>query len=90
MIGYLQLCGLAVPAPALKAAEQRRYALGVFIAPPWAAIFEQDTERKQTLAEAEATYHAMVDAYSSLGYELVPLPLVPVTERATFVREQIG
>jgi len=31
----------------------------------------------------------MVDAYSGLGYELVALPLVPVAERARFVREQI-
>jgi predicted ATPase len=56
---------VAEPAPALRAAELRRYASKVFIAPPWPAIFEQDTERKQ--AWAEATYHAMVDAYSSLG-----------------------
>lgn len=90
VIGYLRLCGLPVPATALRAAEQRRYASKVFIAPPWTAIFGQDAERKQTLAEAEATFHAMVDAYSGLGYELVELPLVPVTERAKFVREQIG
>ncbi|MPS69827.1 MULTISPECIES: AAA family ATPase [Novosphingobium] len=90
VIGYLRLCGLPVPAPALRAAERRRYASRVFIAPPWPAIFEQDAERKQTLAEAEATYNAMVDVYSSLGYELVVLPLAPITERARFVREQIA
>lgn len=53
VIGYLRLCGLPVPHTALRAAEQRRYARRVFIAPPWLAIFEQDAERKQTLAEAE-------------------------------------
>jgi len=90
VVGYLRLCGLPMPPPALRAAKQRRYATRVFIAPPWSAIFKQDTERKQTLAEAEATYHAMVDTYSSLGYELVMLPLVPVAERARFVREQIA
>jgi len=89
VIGYLRLCGLPVPAAAVRAAEQLRYASRVFIAPPWPAIFRQDAERKQTLAEAEATYDAMVGAYSSLGYELVVLPLAPVTERARFVREQI-
>lgn len=89
VIGYLRLCGLPVPAAALRAAEQRRYASRVFIAPPWPAIFRQDAERRQTLAEAEATYDAMVDAYSSLGYELVVLPLAPVTERARIVREHI-
>ncbi|GAB7550950.1 AAA family ATPase [Novosphingobium sp. 11B] len=90
VIGYLRLCRLPVPAPALRAAELRRYSKRVFIAPPWPAIFEQDTERKQTLTEAEATYHAMVDTYSALGYELVPLPLAPVAERVQFVRKQIA
>lgn len=90
VVGYLRLCGLPVPDSAIKAAEQRRYANRVFIAPPWPAIFEQDTERKQTLAEAEATYHAMVDAYTSFGYELVALPLTSVMERASFVRNRIA
>jgi len=90
VIGYLRLCGLRVPAPALRAAEQRRYARKVFIAPPWPAIFKQEAERKQTLAEAEATYHAMIDAYSRVGYELVPLPLASVADRVMFVRERIG
>ncbi|VXD00310.1 AAA family ATPase [Sphingomonas sp. AX6] len=90
VIGYLRLCGLPVPASAIKAAEQRRYAKEVFIAPPWPAIFEQDTERKQTLAEAEATYLAMVNAYTSFGYELVALPLASIVERAGFVRSRIA
>jgi predicted ATPase len=81
---------VAGPATVLRAAEQRRYARGVFIAPPWPAIFEQDVERKQTLAEAEATFHAMGDVYSGLGYELVTLPPASVAERARFVRRQIG
>lgn len=89
VIGYLRLCGLPVPAPALRAAEQRRYASRVFIAPPWPDIFEQDAERKQPLAEAEATYHAMIGAYSDSGYELVPLSLAPIAERVSFARERI-
>lgn len=90
VIGYLRLSGLAVPASILKAAEQRRYANEVFIAPPWPDIFAQDSERKHSLAEAEATYLAMFEAYSSLGYKLVMLPLVSIAERAIFVRERIA
>lgn len=89
VLGYLRLCGLSVPASAIRAAEQRRYAKKVFIAPPWPAIFEQDAERKQTLAEAEATYKVMVETYTGLDYQLVPLPLTSVTERARFVRAHI-
>lgn len=90
VIGYLRFCGLPTPTTALRAAEKRRYAKRVFVAPPWPAIFEQDAERKQTLAEAEATYHAMVGTYSDLGYELVALPLTPVAQRVSFVMERIG
>ncbi len=90
VIGYLRLCGLPVPSSVVRAAEQRRYARKVFIAPHWPAIFVQDAERKQSMAEAEATYQAMVKAYTGLGYELVPLPLASVLERARFVRTHIA
>ena len=85
--GYLSLCGLPVPRHFLKAAQDFRYNRRVFIAPPWAEIFIQDAERKQTFAEAEATYCAVVETYVGLGYELVELPLVPVDERVCFVRQ---
>src|SRR3546814_22012 len=90
VIGYLRLCGLAVPDSTVRAAEIRRYAKRVFIAPHWPAIFAQDAERKQTLAEAEATHHVMVEVYTGLGYELIPLPLATVAERVRFIRSHIA
>ena len=89
VIGYLRLCGLFMPPSAIRAADQRRYARKVFIAPHWPAIFVQDAERKQSRVEAEATYYAMVEAYTGLGYALVPLLLAPISERAKFVRDRI-
>ncbi|WP_423414292.1 AAA family ATPase [Hyphomicrobium sp. B1] len=85
VIGYLQLSGLPVPPQVQRAAEKFRYNDRLFIAPPWPEIFTQDSERKQTIEEAEATYHAMADVYTGLGYELVTLPRLPVAERAAFV-----
>jgi predicted ATPase len=90
VLGYLRLSGLPVPSYVESAARRLRYYRRVFLAPPWPAIFTQDAERRQTLAEAEATYQTMVEVYSGLGYELVPLPLVPVQERVAFVREIVG
>lgn len=87
--GYLRLCDLPVPAATAKAAELFRYNPRVFIAPPWPEIFTADTERKQDFAEAQATHAAMIEVYTGLGYELVPLPLVPVPERARFVRAHL-
>lgn len=87
--GYLDLCGLPVPLHVQRAAERYRYRSPVFIAPPWPEIFTGDTERKQSPAEAEATYHAMVGAYSRLGYELLELPRGPIAERVAFVKAHL-
>lgn len=89
-IGYLRLCGLPVPGHIKNAAETFRYACRIFVAPPWPEIFTQDEERRQTLDEAERTFQSVTSVYAELGYELVPLPLVPVEERVRFVIDQIG
>jgi predicted ATPase len=90
VMGYLALCGLEVRAHVRRAAEVFRYRRQVFIAPPWRDIFAQDAERKQDFAEAEATCEALVRAYTDLGYELIPLPLASVAERAAFVLDRIS
>ena len=90
VVGYLQWSGLPVPSHLVQAAAARRYNRRVFLAPPWPEIFTQDAERKQSWTEAEATCQVMREVYAGLGYELVELPLVPVAERATFVRAAIS
>ncbi len=89
-LGYLELGGLPVPGHAKVAADRFRYNPRVFIAPPWPDIFAQDEERKQTLEEAERTYHALAGVYTELGYELVPLPLAPIGKRLEFVLAETG
>lgn len=90
MVGYFPRLGRPVPSHVARAAERFRYNRRVFLAPFWPAIFTQDAERKQTAEEAERTCEAMVAAYSSCGYELVPLPLASVDERVRFVLDNIG
>lgn len=89
-LGYLRLCGLAVPDHVGIAAKRCRYNPRVFVAPPWPEIFTQDEERKQTLDEAERTCHALVGVYAELGYELVWLPLAPVETRLRFMLDETG
>jgi predicted ATPase len=90
LIGYLRLAGLVVPAHLEKAAEIFRYNRRVFILPPWPQIYVQDSERKQTREEAEATYKAMITSYRGYGYELVPVPVGPIDKRVEFVIRNIG
>jgi predicted ATPase len=90
VVGYVRLQGLPVPAHMEKAAELFRYNRRVFIAPPWAEIFDQDRERKQDFDEAVRTYEAMVATYTGYGYELIEVPRIPVDERVRFVLQDIG
>jgi len=62
-----------------------RYRNPIFLAPYWPAIYTTDTERRQTIDEAERTEHAIVQTYTDLGCEIVRLPLVSPAERAEFI-----
>jgi predicted ATPase len=84
-IGYLCLCGIAVPRHMLKAAERFRYNAKVFVTPPWREIFVRDSERSQTWEEAVRTHDIMVETYVGLGYELFRVPCAPVEERSRFI-----
>ena len=88
--GYYRLIGHTVPPHVTAAANRFRYNRRVFAAPPWPEIFGHDAERKQTFNEAVRTFEAVTGAYRDLGYELVPLPLVPVLQRVKFVLDAIG
>jgi len=89
-IGYLQLCGLEVPASMWRAAEQYRYNQHVFCLPPWPEIYTTDVERKQSPGEAERTFEAVTAVYRQLGYTLVTVPRGIVSERAAFVAHHIA
>jgi len=90
ILGYLRLCGLPVPTHVVDAARHHRYNPRVFLAPYWPAIYACDAERRQDLAEAEATGRMMAHIYAELGYEVVPLPFASIAERMTFVERHIA
>lgn len=79
-----------MPAHIEKAVESFRYNRRVFLAPMWPEIYTQDSERKQTLDDAERSYDAIVSAYTEYGYELVAIPRAPVEERVRFVLSEAG
>lgn len=87
--GYLGLIGMPIPPHVGKAASIFRYHRRVLIAPPWPEIFAQDSERTQSFGEAVATYEMIVGTYAALGYELIQIPAMPVTERVEFVLDAL-
>ena len=83
--GYLMLNGYSIP-PTLTAAISRyRYNTHVIILPPWQAIYEQDSERKQSWQEAIETWKAMVAIYEMSDYYLTTLPYASPEERAALI-----
>ncbi|MDQ1453195.1 MAG: hypothetical protein QOK38_3061 [Acidobacteriaceae bacterium] len=79
------LIGCILPAHLREQARACRYGDPVFLAPWWPAIYLTDTERRQSVEEAERTEHAIVKTYTELGYRMVRLPLASPAERADFV-----
>jgi predicted ATPase len=62
-----------------------RYHHRVFLAPPWPEIYTADLERRHNFDAAVIEYERLLEVYPSLGYELIILPKVSVSERADFV-----
>jgi predicted ATPase len=71
------------------ACRQYRYAPLVFLAPPWREIYGTDSERKQDFAEAERTFHQMVEVYRQCDYVIAELPRATPAARAEFILEQL-
>jgi predicted ATPase len=72
--------------PVLTALGQaNRYHRRVFLAPPWPKIYETAPERRHGLDVALAEYSRSLETYPSLGYEVLILPKVGVSQRADFI-----
>ncbi|HEY3455892.1 MAG TPA: AAA family ATPase [Bryobacteraceae bacterium] len=82
---YVRLIGLPLFEELQTACHVYRYNLRVFLAPPWQEIYATDSERKQTYAEAVATYKTMAGVYREYGYQPIELPKTDPQQRADFI-----
>lgn len=89
IIAYLRVGGLTVGESWYQDSRQFPYEPLVFMAPPWEAIYVNDSERWQTFAEATALHQALVETYQALGYTILELPRVSAADRVTFVRNAV-
>ena len=62
-----------------------RYHGQVFLTPPWPQIYQTDPERRHSLNDAVAEYEHLRDLLPTLGYRVILLPKIDVSERANFV-----
>lgn len=84
-IGYATLEELLISPLHLDLAQATIYAPLVFIFPPWQAIYQNDTERKQDFELAVRTYETMQLTYHRFGYQLLEVPYTSVEKRAEFI-----
>jgi len=75
---------------ALDRLAQHCYHRRVFFAPPWPEIYVTDAERHHDLQDAIAEYDRLSRDYPHLGYEVITLPKVAISERADFILETLG
>lgn len=61
-----------------------RYHGKVFLTPPWPEIYQTDLERRHSLNDAAPKYDHLRELLPSLGYRVIPLPKISVSERADF------
>lgn len=90
LTSFLDMKGIAVPAPLRRAIDLYRYAPGVFVVPPWPEIYVRDDERPKPFEEACREYEALVAGYRAAGYRLIEVPKAEVAARADFVVKRLG
>ncbi|MBK0369904.1 AAA family ATPase [Flavobacterium agrisoli] len=88
-ICYAEMCKLNISEEMNKIAIQCVFNKNVFILPPWADIYENDQERKQTWEEAVYTFEKMKEIYKKYGYNIIEVPKDTVENRKKFVHEVI-
>ena len=62
----------------------------LFLAPPWPAIYENDTDRRHSLDKALSDHDRVAAAWRDAGYDAIILPHDTVAARADFVLERLG
>lgn len=88
-IGFSRQTNSPTPPHIAAAAQICRYAVKVFIVPPWREIFRNDDERKHSFEDALREYDLLLEIYPECGYELVEIPKAPVEDRVAFILKQL-
>ncbi|WP_160139715.1 AAA family ATPase [Chryseobacterium sp. c4a] len=88
-IGYLKLENISIPKEMDRIAREMEYNESVFILPPWKEIYENDSERKQTLKVAEETFECMHKIYQEYGYRVIEVPKLTIDQRVRFILDTL-
>lgn len=88
-LAFARYKGFGTPEVLVSAASEYRYATKVFVTPPWSEIFVNDPIRTETFDEAILIHRIVVETYRDLNYQIIELPLVPISERINYLLQLI-
>lgn len=88
-LAFARYKGFGSPEMLETAAREYRYAPRVFVTPPWSAIFVNDVVRTETFEEAVRIHEIVVETYKDLNYQIIELPLLPISERKKYLLQNL-
>jgi predicted ATPase len=88
-LAFARYKGFGSPGILEEAARQYRYAPIVFVTPPWREIFVNDSIRTETFDEAQKLHEIILETYKNLNYQIIELPLVPISERKKYIFQNL-
>ena len=89
-LGMLEAAGALSKQERSRVLEKYAYCDRVFVFPPWADIYQTDSERDQTFAEAEAVHASICAWYRQCGYDILAVPFGSVQERCDYILEVLS
>lgn len=84
-LAYLLADEKSVPTHFMEEAKLCSYYHRVFITPPWNEIYINDQQRWEGFDYAMRIHEFISNFYTQLGYELIEIPKLPVTQRVEFI-----
>jgi len=88
-IAYLKVNKLGITTEITQITKQCVFNKQVFITPLWEEIYINDGERIEDIKTANNIEKLLIETYKSLGYTLVKVPKLSVSERVNFILSKI-
>ena len=88
-IAYLKANKLEITTEITQIIKQCVFNKKVFITPIWEEIYINDGERIEDIKAAINIEKSLIETYKSLGYSLVKVPKLSVSERVNFILSKI-
>jgi len=78
------------PKPLIEALAKWPYCEPIFVLHPWEEIYVQDEIRNKSFSQALDEFHAIILQLNILGWEMIEVPKLPLSQRVNFIEDHIA